>query len=132
MDDHTGIVALQNLRRGEFAFLVSHVLVATGLGAVDLEALVARPEAVLAHIASAVVRPAPEDDAARGLVETHEDVRILAHAPMPLPLGRVVEPGINRAELAGALRPGRHAAELQGLRDFRLNCRIGLSDFFGG
>ena len=64
VDDHSGIVALQNLRRGVFALLVGHVLVATSHAAVDLEALVPGPETVLAHIARAVVGSAPEDDAA--------------------------------------------------------------------
>ena len=132
MDDHAGVIALQNLRRGKFALLVCHVLVAAGLGAVRLKALVAGPEAVLAHIARAVVGSAPEDDAARGLVETHEDVGIIAHPPMPLPFGCVVESGIDRAEFAGAFRTRRHAAELQRLCDFWFNSRKGLSDFFGG
>ena len=121
VDNDSGIVHLQNLRCGKFALLFGHVFVATGLPAVIFETLVARPQAVLAHIARALVRPAPEDDAARRVVEADEDVRELPYPPMALPLGRVVEPGVDRTELAGTFRAGRHAAELQRLRDLRLS-----------
>ena len=47
---------------------------------------------------------------------------------MPLPFGRVIEPGIDRAEFPGAFRAGRHTAELQRLRDLRLHGGVSLRD----